>query len=96
MPQVLLSFLWSTVRNRLHNQSVVLHDVLSLAGGGKVKAAQAVDMPTAAAHENPQVVHLGCFVKVLMEGLIGCGKGFEIFRFHESLLLREKALKPGD
>jgi hypothetical protein len=31
-----------------------------------------------------------------MESLIGCGKGFEVCGLHKGLLLREKALKPGD
>jgi hypothetical protein len=96
LPQVLLGFFRIPIRNRLHDQPVMLHDVLSLAWGRKVKAAEAVDMSAAAAHENPEFVHSGGFVEVLMEGLIGCGKCFEVFRFHEGLLLREKSLKPGD
>ena len=94
--QVLLGFFRTPICNRLYHHPVMLHDVLSLARGRKVKAAQAVNMSASAAHENPEVVHSGGFVEVLMESLIGCSKGFEIFRLHEGLLLREESLKPGD
>jgi hypothetical protein len=96
MSQVLLGFFRMPIRNRLHDQPVMLHDVLSLARGRKVKAAQTVDMPASAAHENPEVAHSGGLVEVLVESLIGRGKGFEVFRLHESLLLRKESLKPGD
>jgi hypothetical protein len=94
--QVLLGFFRTPICNRLYHHPVMLHDVLSLARGRKVKAAQTVDMTASAAHENPEVVHSGGFVEVLMESLIGCGKGFEVFRLHEGLLLRKESLKPGD
>ncbi len=96
MPEVLLSLVRFSFRNRPHNQPVVLNDVLCLAGSGKMKATQAIDMPAAATHEDPQVAHAGGFVKMLVECLVGCGKGLEVFCFHQRLLLREKTLKSGD
>lgn len=96
MPQVLLSVLRISLGNRLDDQPVVLHDVLCLARTRKMEAAQAVDMPAAVAHEQPQIVHAGSFIKMLMERLVGSGKSFEIFHLHERLLLREKSLKLGD
>jgi hypothetical protein len=96
LPQVLLGFFRIPILNCLHDEPVVFHDVLGLSWGREVKAAQAVDVPASTAHENPEVVHSGGFVEVLMEGLIGCGKGFEVFRLHEGLLLRKESLKPGD
>jgi hypothetical protein len=96
MAQVPLGFFRLPIRNRLHDQSVVLYYVLGFARCRKMEAAQAVDMSAAATYEDPEVIHSGSFVEVVMESLIGCGKGFEVCCLHKSLLLREKALKPGD
>ena len=58
-----------------------MHDVLSLAWGWKVQAAEAIDMPAAASDERPQVMHPGSFVEMLVEILIGHREGLEVLGF---------------
>jgi len=53
LPEMLLCFLGFAVGDGLHDQPMMHDNILCLARSGKMQAAQAIDMPAAAAHERP-------------------------------------------
>src|SRR6202163_4871829 len=72
-----------------HDQPVMAHDVLRLAGRGQMEPAQAVDMTAAAAHQIPEFLVAGRGIKLSMEVVVGAHELLEIPRLGEFLLSRD-------
>ncbi len=75
--------------DRFHDQPVMAHDILRLAGRGQMQPAQPVDMTAAAAHQIPEFLVAGRDIKLSMELVVGAHELLEIPRLGEFLLPRD-------
>src|SRR4051794_8831941 len=71
-------------------------DTFDLARRRQVETAQAIDVSAAAAHQKPEILHLGRFIEMSVEVLVGQFESLQVIGFHEGLLLRQDALEPCD
>ena len=87
-----LRILRLTGGNGFHDQFVMAHDVLRLAGRGQMQAAQPVDMAAAAFHQRPQFLLVGRRIQALVKVIVGGHEFLEVAGLSELLLSENDAL----
>ena len=76
-----------------HDQPVMAHDVLRLAGRGQMQPAQPVDMTAAAAHQIPKRLIASRGIELTMEVVVGSHELLEIPGLGEFLLQSDGAVQ---